>query len=314
MIMAGMCSCEKYILYTDLEPEPLLVMNGLQQVGQPARLVLEKTSFGLAYETDLRVKDVKADLYVNGVFKESMRVIDSGYYETYESWETGELYQELKYAYTYCESDYVLQEGDALRFEVSSSDFEEVAEAETTMPSEPAVISFDTVRVEFDENEMSLKVYLALKIDDPAGENYYNIYPQGALDGFTSGDPVFSDLTNVIHVDDLFGQSEYYGRGRFNVFDDVYFDGQEYSVTMQSRFWDDAIYEPFILEISCVDDCLYKYQKSYNDYSFADGGLLEFVTEPAQVYSNVKNGVGTVAAQSLPITLTVDLTNVQFNK
>ena len=75
--MAGLTACEKEILYDDIAPEPLLVVNGIQHVGEPARLCVERSSFYINSETDFRVKDVHVDLYVNGVFKEALQVRDS---------------------------------------------------------------------------------------------------------------------------------------------------------------------------------------------------------------------------------------------
>ena len=312
ILMAGFVACEKQIPMTDIEPDPLMVVNGIQQVGQPARLTIEKSSFYIETTEDLRVKDVRADLYVNGEFKESLHVMDSGLYNTYENWETGEEVTELRYAYTYCEGNYLLQTGDRLRFEVSSPEFEKTAVAECTLPAAPDVVSFDTVRVAPDSDYGDVMVYvLALTIDDPVGATYYNLKPQGALTGFTSSDPVFADFMENVQIDDLFGGSEYYGNGPYNMFNDLYFDGKQYAVKMQTAYYSEYMYEPFTVEVTCVDAGFYQYMKSYKAYDYVSGGLLEFVTEPTQVYSNVQNGIGIVGAQSQPVVMTIDLTNVE---
>ena len=267
ILIAVITSCEKEIPYTDIAPNPLMVVNGIQQVGQPARLMVEKTSFYLSSTKDLRVKDVTASLYVNGVFKESLHVADSGIYQSYIDWETGDEIRELRYAFTYCEGSYILCEGDQLRFEVSSPEFEKTAVAECLLPAEPNVVSFDTVSVEhYSENGDMANYSFALTIDDPVGTNYYNLYPQQAFSSFVSSDPVFSDFMNVIQIDEMFDDSEYYGYGPYNVFNDQFFDGQRYSVEMKMNYWmsDAMIYEPFALEVSCVDVGLYQYLKSYN--------------------------------------------------
>ena len=311
ILMAGLTSCEKEILYDDLAPEPMLVVNGLQHVGEPARLCVEKSSFYINSEKDLRVKDVKADLYVNGVFKESLQVRDSLITETYYTWIEGEGVEgeQLEYAFNYCEGTYILCEGDELRFEVSSSEFDKVAVAETKMPFTPNVISFDTLRSET-VSEGVWTLYFSLKIDDPIGKDYYNLYPKDGFEGFTSTDPVFSDFMDIVHVDDLFGQSDYYGRGSINLFDDAYFDGHQYAVTMSHHIYTPSgqYEEPFTVEVSRVDGGFYQYRKSLNIYQANDSGLLGLFTEPTQVYSNVKNGVGVVGAQSQPVTMVIDLT------
>ena len=302
--MAGLTACEKVILFDDIAPEPMLVVNGMQHVGQPARLNVEKSSFYINAEADLRVKDVHVNLYVNGAFKESLHVRDSMIMETYWTWsvEEGEVAHERpRYAFNYCEGEYILCEGDVLRFEVSSSEFDEVAVAETTIPYPPNVVSFDTTRVV--DSDI---VYFALTLDDPIGKDYYNLNLRDGFDvGFESSDPVFADFMNIVHIDDLFGGSEYQGRRwGYNMFNDSYFDGKRYSVSLHTH----AYYgHSYVMEVSKVDYNLYQFQKSYSNYEYTDGGLLGLVTEPTQVYSNVQNGLGVVCSQSSPITVTATL-------
>ena len=184
--MAGLTACEKVILFDDIAPEPMLVVNGMQHVGQPARLNVEKSSFHINAESDLRVKDVHVNLYVNGAFKESLHVRDSIIMETYWTWsvEEGEVAHERpRYAFNYCEGEYILCEGDVLRFEVSSSEFDEVAVAETTIPYPPNVVSFDTIQVV----DIGI-VYFALTLDDPIGEDYYNLNLKDGFDVFFPDD------------------------------------------------------------------------------------------------------------------------------
>ena len=311
IFMAGMTACETEILLDDIASDPLLVVNGLQHVGEPAYLCVERSSIYIESENDFRVKDVQADLYVNGVFKETLQVRDSIITETYINWNGGNEIEEerIEYAFVYCEGTYILCEGDELRFEVSSSEFDKVAVAEIKMPYTPNVIGFDTVRTEVGADVGT--VYFSLTIDDPAGKDYYNLYPQDGFEGFVSSDPVFADFMNIVHVDDLFGGNEYYGRGAYNMFDDSYFDGQQYSVSMNHRIYSDSgqYEEPYTVEVSRVDYGFYQYKKSLNIYQYNDSGVLGLVTEPTQVYSNVQNGVGLVGAQSLPVTMTIDLTN-----
>lgn len=308
MIMAGLTACEKEIMFTDIAPEELLVVNGIQHVGEPARLYVEKSSFYTdEVEKDFRVKDVHADLYVNGVFKESLRVRDSIRNEEQYYYEADSLVPELEYAFVYCEGDYILCEGDALRFEVSSSEFEKTAVAETTMPSMPNAISFDTIRIAGNSDGYGGKtIYFSLVIDDPAGKDYYNLFPREGLEGFTTTDPVFADFMNVEHVEDLFGGGNYYANGPYNLFNDSYFDGKQYAVDIEMSVYTDVYLEPFVLEVSKVDYGLYQFKKSYSSFVTIDDGPMGLFTEPSQVYSNVRNGVGVVCSQSQPVTFSMD--------
>lgn len=313
VLMAGLTACEKEIMYTDIAPEALLVVNGIQHVGEPARLFVEKSSyFTDEVEADFRVKDVRADLYVNGVFKESLQVRDSIIYEDVYYYNIDTPIHEMRLAFVYCEGTYILCEGDELRFEVSSSEFEKTAVAETKMPLSPNVVSFDTLRIEGDSEGYDLKtVYFSLVIADPVGKDYYNLYPKGSLDGFTTSDPVFADFMNVVDVEDMFAGNEYYAYGVYNMFNDTYFDGNQYAISMNVSFYSDTYYEPFVLEVSRVDYGLYQFMKSYNSSVSIEDGPMGLFTEPSQVYSNVKNGVGVVCSQSQPVTMTVDLSGEQ---
>ena len=112
---------------------------------------------------------------------------------------------------------------------------------------------------------------------------------------------------NIVHVDDLFGGSDYYGYGAYNMFNDSYFDGKQYAVSLNITVYTEGgqYVEPFVLEVSKVDYNLYQFKKSYSAYDYTDD-LIEMFTEPTQVYSNVQNGVGVVCSQSLPVTMVVD--------
>lgn len=315
ILMAGLTACEKEILFSDIAPEPLLVVNGIQHVGEPARLCVEKSSFYADVEKDFRVKDVHADLYVNGAFKETLQVRDSILMETYwvvdDEWGNGHEEERLVFAFNFCEGTYILCEGDELRFEVSSSEFEKTAVAETTMPSMPNVISFDTVRIANNNDGYgSQTIYFSLVIDDPLGKDYYNLFPKDGLEGFVTSDPVFADFMNIVHVDDLFGGSNYYANGPYNMFNDAYFDGKQYTVSLEMSVFIDSYYsffESYTLEVTKADYNLYQFKKSYTAQQFNDNGVMGLFTEPTQVYSNVKHGVGVVCAQSQPVTVSIDL-------
>lgn len=293
VLLFGMASCVKDVEFNGEQSDPLLVVNGVQQAGKTANLCIEKSWFFLNSQLDLRVKDVEVDLYVNGSFKESLQVRDTI----------------TDYAFTYCEGRYELCEGDRLRFEVRSSEFE-TAYAEVTLPESPTVISFDTVNVDLDYGTIKF----AVEIDDPAGTDFYNLYFYNAIEAeysvysFYSDDPVFADPLDL-GADDLIGDSsDYYGGGLYNVFTDTYFNGRSYKVNFTYFFWEVELTEPFVVEMSRVDEGLYKYQKTSKKYEMNDpNGIIGMFSEPVQVYTNVENGVGVVSGQSKPVVMTLDL-------
>ena len=308
VMMLGLASCVKDLDFDGEQTDPLLVVNGVQQVGQPARLSVEKSIFFLDAGTDFRVKDVAVDLYVNGTFKESLQVRDSImceiFYEINEYGEEIEV-QEPIYAFNYCEGQYLLCEGDHLRFEVHSSEFE-TATIELNLPEAPTVLSFDMVGV--DSVESGIK--FSFMIDDPAGADYYNlkcINPNGSMYSFYSEDPVFVDPMGL-GAEELVGESGYYGYGLYNVFTDTYFNGKPYTVYFEVFSGEYVSGEQFTIEVSRVDESLYQYKKTYDAYQESDpNGMIGMFSEPVQVYSNVENAVGVVCAQSKPVVKTIVL-------
>jgi hypothetical protein len=76
------------------------------------------------------------------------------------------------------------------------------------------------------------------------------------------------------------------------------------------------VFEPFVVEMSRVEESLYKNKKTTEEYLENDpNGIIGMFAEPVQVYSNVENGVGIVSGQSKPVTMTIDLFgNKKLNK
>lgn len=304
VVALGMASCVKDLEFTGEQSDPLLVVNGIQQVGQPARLIVEKSRFFTSTDNDLRVKDVAVDLYVNGAFKESLQVRDSLVMEINYDWNTDQEVEELAYAFNYCEGQYLLCEGDRLKFEVRSSEFE-TATAEVTMLEAPNVVSFELVSID----TVNWNLMLALKLEDPVGSDYYNIFPTDGLQSFTSTDPVFADIMNLDADSFLSENTEYYGYGPYNIFSDNYFNGKTYTVSIKASVWGLDEYEPLTLEVSRVDEHLYNYKKTYEAYESSNPGtVIGMFTEPVQVYSNLQNAVGVVCAQSMPVVKSITLT------
>ena len=133
---------------------------------------------------------------------------------------------------------------------------------------------------------------------------------------FYSSDPVFTDPLDL-GADDLMGEtSDYYGGGLYNVFADTYFDGRTYTVNFTCYAWDMEFLDPFVIEMSRVNESLYKYQKTAKKYQENDpNGIIGMFAEPVQVYTNIENGVGIVSGQSKPVVMTMDfMGNRKLNK
>ena len=149
-------SCTKDITFEGEESAPKLVVNGLQIVGETPNLCIEKSRFFMSTSTDVMVKNLSVKLYVNDAFVEDLIVVDSC-----TQYEDGYYHDNPNYKFNYCYGSYVYQEGDKVRFEVRSDDFD-TNEIEITMPGQPVILDFDTTRVE--------RIYHPSLEEDP---NYY---------------------------------------------------------------------------------------------------------------------------------------------
>lgn len=149
-------SCIKDVTFSGDETAPRLVVNGVQKVGETPNLCIEKSRFFLSSSTDFKVENVAVKLYVNDAFVEDLMVMDSC-----TQYDDGYYHSTPNYKFSYCYGTYIYQEGDKVRFEVSSDEFD-TTEIEITMPGQPEVLDFDTTRVEH--------VYYPTLEEDP---NYY---------------------------------------------------------------------------------------------------------------------------------------------
>jgi lipoprotein len=152
---------------------------------------------------------------------------------------------------------------------------------------------------------------IKLKIQDPPGENFYRlrVTSEGIQSGrveavqnrFTSGDVVFFD-------ERLFRGTMNLPAYFTNIFSDRYFDGKDYTLTVETRIQKSLIPLPdydfekkrVVVELQSLSKGLYDYLKAaevydraYNDTTYRD----EFM-EGVMIPTNMVNGTGAVGAYS----------------
>lgn len=341
-----LAACTKVIQFTGEDSEPLLVVNGIQQVGKTPNLMVSKSRFFLESEGCVYARGVAAKLFVDDVFVEDLSVRDT-VFQYYSNEGSAEM--------CYCTGNYVFQEGDRVRFVVSSDDFDEPVTADVVMPAKPEVSYFDTLRVivaqvwpsyeeapnyytsvdangnpcwifEWNDHHPEtgelilhtdtiypgdperLEITASLGINDPEGAQYYNLEPVEGIEWFKSSDPVFSDFA----LGDVFdGNSVYGSRLKFNVFSDNTFQGALYDLKF---FWENDfpfMRQKYAFSLSLVDEHCFRYIQSYRKYE--ENSWMEDIgnlfSEPTQVYSNVKGGIGIVGAQGTPVVVEMVLDN-----
>ena len=366
-------ACEKEIEFTGEDSEPVLVVNGLQYVGETPRLMVHRSRFIMDGSTDLRVKGLEAKLFVNDEFVENLSIADSTMGDTYvlndyssfSSYSGGD-YQ--SFSYNYCTGNYVFRTGDKVRFEVSGDEFDKVT-AEIVMPEMPSLLSFDTLKVEricetsyedcpdcypdLDENGNHCRflydyewddddstefvydtvypgdylyadIYFDMKMSDPLGINYYNLMNRDNMEQFCSSNPAFLMKSNLFEGIDLdmiisdMGSGNLYFSSRFgNLFSDQCFDGKEYDIQFvcYNASYNDEL-DPdnhnWSIDLYQVDENYYKYEETLSNVGDSDmSQVLGLFMEPAQIYSNVKGGIGIVGAVSAPARASVAIDDAE---
>lgn len=213
--------------------------------------------------------------------------------------------------------------GDSFRIVIHSNGKE--LEAETKIPNQAEVSSIDTSTV---SNQSGQWTNYKLNIKDPSGEDYYRLVlmterlsfytAKDSLGNdkrhysvntsqwlFGSDDPVFKSLYNNFGQDVIDAGP----KNNYSIFTDDYFQGKEYSL----KFWvfngyngggygysdpsnpamsSGVIYQRYIIHVQKLSKELFNYLKYLNLYDFYHGNPF---SEPVQVYSNVKNGIGIFA-------------------
>ena len=354
MMLIIATSCIKDVTFSGEETTPKLVVNGLQIVGETPNLCIEKSWFFLSSEPDIKVKGLSVKLFVNDTFVEDLMVMDSCTIN-----ENGYYYGEPHYKFSYCYGTYIYQEGDKVRFEVISDEFDPT-EISITMPGQPEVLDFDTTRVEgiyypsyeedpnfywevdsqgnpcslqyqdyYDEETQEWiayydtiypgqlnynKVYFNLSIANAPEKEYFNFLP---MEGFYSdwglhlysSDPVFNSFEITSFID-----NEYSANTEYNVFSDALFQGDSYTLS----FYSDYVYygcddKHFVIDLHYIDENYFKYLQSYDAYNNSDLGELTYlISEPIQIYSNVKGGIGIVGAMGRATTAEITIASPDY--
>lgn len=198
---------------------------------------------------------------------------------------------------------YMPTEGDALSLHVEADGYP-AAQSETVIPqsqrlevlgSEKYYSKRDWASSSMSDLAADTLMRLTLRINDPAGErNYYRLKVRSVgedigYEGWTYSD-IYSSSDAIFMDDDL---TEAFGGwpARFsNVFDDRLFDGQAYTLTVESRMRL-ATTTYVVVELQSLTPDLYRYLKSFMRYRIME---QDAYTESVQIYSNVSGGWGIV--------------------
>lgn len=302
LILPFLTGCEE-VFTPDMPHTPVLCVNSLITTGEPVEAVVSKSRLYTDTSDKTEVKDADLRIYANGVLQ-----LDS----------------------------YIPKEGDNIRI-VAESPTLGRGEADLSMPMsiKAPTATWETYDVscwksDNDVVSVQFKLKVALRIEDPDGENYYKF-------SFNSGTQTNEDSDNldasgnygfeisslVYKMEPIF--SEHIGifesimggdADGFTFFSDRQFSDKSYTLNLQFdncwfRYPTGEIPECKVnLIINSVSPSYYNWA---NYVWQRDNGTLSDLSDyglgdPIWGYSNVSSGAGVVAAQSKSVCM-IDLTD-----
>lgn len=314
LMLSVLFSCETEITFDGSVTDPELVVNCLACTDSVIRAEVSVSRFFLEQDGEFpTISNATVALYVNSVFKENLRHVEKGLYQ----------------------SNYIAAEGDVLRLNVTAPGYDPV-EGVVSIPMatfgfqiDSTITRSDTVPIMggyyVDEmnpgsNQSTDTVGVSwanihqykISFTDPAGEkNYYRLVMQESnkVGNYVMGNYLneFDDIvfgTKNNNLDGIFTESEY---DRYNVFSDDLIDGKAHTITINYHqtfgvYFDHPEYKDtsmfyersIILDLQAISKSYYLYLVSLKALDIAD----PFMSEPVQVFTNMNGGLGIMGART----------------
>ena len=308
--MLLLISCEKEIDFKGKEDAPKIVLNAIINPDSCIKVFLSESLFFLSTNDEYKsLSDAKVYVWRNGEMVE-------------------ELFFDGKMNYT---GSFIPSIGDKIKITVEHSKYPFVESEETEIPAPVPLITIDTVDVKcyavryYDfyagsypnytiNTDTVYRVVTSSKVkitfhDPEKIKNYYRIFV-GVNDKYSGEDDSYNKV--YCYSNDLVFSNSNIGLANtsmYNEFDDLLFDGEKYTLTLcfyRERLYsidevDDYQYNipdkrDIIVRLESICESNYKY---YSSLSLLETMGYGFFTEPAQIYSNIRGGIGIVGAYSV---------------
>ncbi|MFV0589761.1 MAG: DUF4249 domain-containing protein [Draconibacterium sp.] len=307
-------SCEKEVEFKGDELDPLIVVNGIVTEGDTVAVLLTKSKSVFEEEYLYTfVTNAEVNLYVNDVFAETLTP------QKAEAWDTGELYDTGEYA-----GSVKAVAGKTYRLEIAVDGFDPIS-CETTVPKPVEILAWDTTsvgetgysgfasitefNVEFNDNGQQHNYY-RIQSTSKGGRERIRYTPDGTMQ-YTDTiviEPESSEWIDILNaqLNDAINDADEFISGtpdnRFAIFKDDSFNGSKMKLRFQIRnnFYyyypamgssneSDGNFRERNISLFSLSKEYYEYLNTANlHYYFED----DFFSEPVQVYSNIKGGIG----------------------
>ena len=307
-------SCINEINFDAQQLSNNLVLNCLVSPDSLVKVNFTNSRFFLEPDADfVTVKDLEVNLYINAIFKETLKLKGSNYVSTYRT-----------------------KVGERVKITARRPSTETNISAQTLVPSTASLTSIDSSRVATFNTYLThdtidnlqikridtlgyarnFKFAFAVKLlDDAETRNYYRLAAtirQTYSDGKSSSKKLvlYPDDAVFERVDgaDIFDANS---NRNFNIFTDSTFKGQYYTLKTSAKLAHllptplKIKYPPasitkipvkteLIFDLQSIDNNFYNYLKTVK-YNNTD---LQYFSEPVQVYNNVTNGIGLLGGVS----------------
>jgi len=315
LMLSVLFSCETEIPFDGTVSDPVLVVNCLVCSDSVVRANVSVSRFFLDNDGDFPfVSNATVALYVNGAFVENLSHVEKGIYQ----------------------GNYKPIEGENIRLNVSASGYEPVW-AEVGIPTATLGFQIDSTITKSDTSFITMGNYgnsyedyvsnptmetvgirwaniheYKLTFNDPSGEkNYYRLVMfESTKSGVYMNSNYLNDFDDIVfgtkneNLDGIFTESEY---DRYNIFSDELIDGKTHTITINyqqefNKYYEQPnnkdtslVYERSVtFDLQAISQSYFLYLSSLKALAVAD----PFMSEPVQVYTNIKGGLGIMGART----------------
>jgi hypothetical protein len=290
-------ACEKTIIVPIPEKDPKLVVHALLEKGDPivvtvgrSRHILKVPGYqSSGWQDAYTVKNAVPIVYENGIAIDTLQ------------------YDIPTYTYKSPRNKTIL-DGKVYTIKVTAPGFVE-AEATTVVPSQSVIASVTRVRDARTNSSGNTMDEVTIRLDDPAEKNFYLVQVFSA--GYSSNPGYYIYCINTSDKDvEAIGYSD--PTDPENCFDgdnilmrDDNFNGRQKQLKLfidsdnlrENLGPNGEVYRPYI-KVKRITEDQFKYILSYDAY---ESGSDNPFAEPANVFSNVRNGFGIFTAQTMAV-------------
>lgn len=297
ILIAGLTACEKPVTIEVPQKDPKLVIKGLLAkdetvvvtVGR-SRGILDPVSYQNSLVEQYTVKNAVPVIYENGVAIDTL------------------VYNAQDYNYR-PRNNSRIRAGFLYTIRVTAQGFT-LAEASSLLPSQSVIAEVRRVRNARTNTDGEMMDDVTIKFDDPAGEKNFYLAQVWSANGTMFGNRIYcvsstdKDLEAIGEDADPLATDNCFD-GTALLMKDVNFNGAQKQLKLSVRSFElqdfndnmGRTHRPYIRLFRITED-EFKYVKSYNNYTTAGDNPF---AEPANVFSNVKNGYGIFAVSTVAV-------------